>query len=288
MANLNAINLPGESTAADLAAGSIFYVGTATVILRYAGFTVLTDPNFLHSGEKAPLGYGMHSTRLTDPAINIEELPPLDLVILSHYHGDHFDPKVEEKLPKDTLIVTNAAAAKALAAKGFNHTVALQTWETFSATKANTTMKITAMPGRHGPGLLTLALPPVMGSLVEFEADGENLLRLYITGDTLFYDDLREIPRRYPDIDFALLHLGGTRILGLMLTMDGRQGVEVVKMIQPRTAIPIHYNDYPVFKSPLEDFKNRVRAAGLEKQVHYLSHGETFNFSLPPDRLAQG
>jgi hypothetical protein len=42
---------------------------------------------------------------------------------------------------------------------------------------------------------------------------------------------------------------------------------------------------YPVFKSPLEDFKNRVRAAGLEKQVEYLSHGETFNFTLPAGRL---
>ncbi len=276
------VSLPGDTQPAELTEGSIFFVGTATVILRYAGFTILTDPNFLHSGEKAPLGYGMHSTRITDPAINIEELPPLDLVILSHYHGDHFDPLVEQKLDKNLLIVTNPGAAKALNAKGFHRTMALQTWETFTATKSNTTLKITAMPGRHGPGLLTVALPPVMGSLLEFEQDGKNLLQLYITGDTLLYEDLREIPKRFPDIDFALIHLGGTRILGLMLTMDGRQGVEVVKIIQPKTAIPIHYNDYPVFKSPLEDFKKRVKAAGLELRVHYLSHGETFNFTVPP------
>jgi L-ascorbate metabolism protein UlaG (beta-lactamase superfamily) len=281
LADTHLKSLPGEAEPADLKAGSIFFVGTATVILRYAGFTILTDPNFLHSGEKVPLGYGMHSTRLTDPAINIEDLPPLDLVILSHYHGDHFDPLVEKKLDKNLLIVTNHGAAKALAAKGFNNTVALQTWETFTVTRSNITLKITAMPGRHGPGLLTVALPPVMGSMLEFEQDDKSLLKLYITGDTLLYEDLREIPERYPDIDLALVHLGGTRILGLMLTMDGRQGVEVVKIMQPKTAIPIHYNDYPVFKSPLEDFKKRVKAAGLELRVHYLSHGETFNFSVP-------
>lgn len=282
MADTRSLTLPGEVQPTDLTGGSIFFVGTATVILRYAGFTILTDPNFLHSGEKVPLGYGLHSTRLTDPAINIEDLPPLDLVILSHYHGDHFDPLVEEKLDKNLLIVTNAGAAKALAAKGFKNTVALSTWETFTATKSDVTLKITAMPGRHGPGLLTVALPPVMGSLLEFEQAEKNLLRLYITGDTLLYEDLREIPKRYPDVDFALIHLGGTRILGLMLTMDGRQGVEVVKIIQPKTAIPIHYNDYPVFKSPLEDFKKRVKAAGLDLHVQYFTHGETFNFTVPP------
>lgn len=288
LASTKVLNLTGNAVAGDLESGSIFFVGTATVILRYAGFTILTDPNFLHSGEKAPLGYGMHSTRITDPAINIEELPPLDLVILSHYHGDHFDPVVEEKLDKDLPIVTNAASARALAAKGFRQTIALETWETFTAKKAGSKLKITAMPGRHGPGLLTVALPPVMGSMLEFEGpNAMTLVRLYITGDTLLYEDLREIPQRYPDIDFALIHLGGTRIMGLMLTMDGRQGVEVVKIMNPRTAIPIHYNDYPVFKSPLEDFKNRVRAAGLDKQVHYLSHGETFNFKVPAARLGQ-
>lgn len=285
MASTQSITLSGAAQATELAEGSIFFVGTATVILHYAGFTILTDPNFLHSGEKVPLGYGMHSTSITDPAINIEELPPLDLVVLSHYHGDHFDPLVEEKLDKNKLIVTNAAAVKALSAKGFKQTRSIETWETFTAIKSNSKLKITAMPGRHGPGLLTLALPPVMGSMLEFGVADKTLLRLYITGDTLLYDDLREIPRRYPDIDFALIHLGGTRILGLMLTMDGRQGVEIVKIIQPRTAIPIHYNDYPVFRSPLEDFKNRVRAAGLEKQVQYLSHGETFNFTVLPKRL---
>ena len=85
----------------DFNTGSVFFVGTATVILRYAGFTILTDPNFLHAGDHVHLGYGLTSERLTEPAINIEDLPPIDLCVLSHYHGDHFDQIVEEKLDKD-------------------------------------------------------------------------------------------------------------------------------------------------------------------------------------------
>ena len=63
-------------------------------------------------------------------------------------------------------------------------------------------------------------------------------------------DDLKEIPARYPDTDIALVHLGGTRVLGIMVTMDGKQGVELMQIVQPNLAIPIHYNDYDVFKSP--------------------------------------
>ena len=93
------------------------------------------------------------------------------------------------------------------------------------------------------------------------------LLRLYLSGDTLPHDALREIPRRYPAIDLALLHLDGTRIGGILLTMDATQGVEAVRLINATTAIPIRYDDYTVFKSPLEDFQRAVAALGLEGRV---------------------
>jgi L-ascorbate metabolism protein UlaG (beta-lactamase superfamily) len=96
---------------------------------------------------------------------------------------------------------------------------------------------------------------------------------------------LQEIPRRYPEIDLALLHLGGTQIMGILLTMDAEQGVEAIRIIDPREVIPIHYNDYGVFKSPLEDFKRAVAEAGFEGRVRYLSHGETYNFELPASRI---
>jgi L-ascorbate metabolism protein UlaG (beta-lactamase superfamily) len=66
--------------------GSIFFVGNATVLIRHAGFTILTDPTFIHMHEN--LGYGLSSTRLTNPAIDIKDLPPIDLIVLSHFHGD--------------------------------------------------------------------------------------------------------------------------------------------------------------------------------------------------------
>jgi L-ascorbate metabolism protein UlaG (beta-lactamase superfamily) len=266
--------------------GSIFFVGTATVILRYAGFTILTDPNFLHQGDHVHLGYGLTSERLTEPALDMDGLPPVDFVVLSHYHGDHFDHIVERRLDKRLPIITTPHAAAKLRSKGFREARGLETWETFTVEKGDARLRITSMPGKHGPGAVNFLLPPVMGSMLEFESTsregkGETALRLYITGDTLMHDELKDIPRRFPNIDLALLHLGGTRILGVLVTMDARQGVEMIRLTNPKKAVPIHYNDYTVFKSPLEDFVKAVEEAGLSDRVAFLSHGETYEFKTP-------
>jgi L-ascorbate metabolism protein UlaG (beta-lactamase superfamily) len=133
----------------------------------------------------------------------------------------------------------------------------------------------------HAFGVMGALLPPVMGSLLEFGTEDGIRVRLYISGDTLIHEDLKEIPRRYPEIDLALLHLGGTRVLGVLVTMDGRQGVEAIRIIRPKEAIPIHYDDYPVFKSPLEEFRKAVEEAGLGDKVVYLDRGDTYEFKVP-------
>lgn len=273
--------LSADSTTANFETGSIFFIGTATVLLRYAGFTILTDPNFLHRGDHVHLGYGIRSTRLTEPALNIEQLPPLDFVLLSHMHDDHFDRIAAEKLNKNLPIITTHHAAADLEKKGFNSPQALETWETLTVVKGEASLRITAMPGIHGPSILGALLPPVMGSMLEFQTpNGETKFRLYITGDTLIHQQLHEIPQRYPNIDLALLHLGGTKAFGILLTMDAKQGVQAIQIIAPRTAIPIHFNDYTVFKSALEDFKQAIAQAGLENQVKYLNHGDTYTFTV--------
>jgi L-ascorbate metabolism protein UlaG (beta-lactamase superfamily) len=284
MARTTELSLPAAERP-NFQQGSIFFVGTATVILRYAGFTILTDPNFLHAGDHVHLGYGLSAKRLTNPAMELDELPPIDFCVLSHYHGDHFDHVVEERLQKDLPIITTPEAAKKISEKGFTAAVALETWDSVIVDKNNSRVSITSMPGKHGPALADLMLPEVMGSMLEFQtANRTKVFSLYISGDTLVFDHLRDIPRRYPTIDLGLFHLGGTRIMGILLTMDAEQGVEAVRIINPREVIPIHYNDYEVFKSPLEDFQRAIEEAGLADRVTYLSHGETYNFEVPTGR----
>ena len=278
--------LPTEDRKPPTETGTILFIGNATVLIRFGGLTILTDPTFIHRHEQVSIGYGMHSTRLTDPAMDIQDLPPLDLIVLSHFHGDHFDHVAERELDKSLPIVTTQEAARELQQRGFRQTRPLETWSTLSVEKGEMRVQITAMPGRHGPPLADLVLPEVMGSLWDFTAFGKRLFRLYVTGDTLVIDDLKEIPVRYPDIDLALLHLGGTRVLGILVTMDAEQGVEMMRIVRPQRAIPIPYNDYDVFKSPLSDFQKEIAAAGLDDRVQYLRHGDTYTFRTRSERAA--
>jgi len=129
-----------------------------------------------------------------------------------------------------------------------------------------------------------------MGSILDFKRKDDRtenrsnnnnanlLFRIYITGDTTVFDDIEDIPKKYPSIDLALLHLGGTTIMGIMLTMDAKEGLEIFNIVNPKRAIPIHYNDYDVFKSSIEDFQTIVKEAGIEDRVFYLKHGETYTF----------
>jgi L-ascorbate metabolism protein UlaG (beta-lactamase superfamily) len=260
--------------------GSILFIGNATVLMRVAGFTFLTDPTFIHMHEETWLGLGLTTRRLTNPAIELADLPPLDFVLLSHFHGDHFDQVAERDLDKAVPIVTTPESAVALRERGFTTLYPIDTWEWLDVEKGGGRLRITATPARHGPPMVDFALPDVMGSIVDVATAEGGRTRLYFTGDTLVIDELAEIPRRYPGIDVALLHLGGTRVLGVLVSMDAKQGVEAMRIVDPALAIPIHYNDYDVFTSSLEDFQAEVRNAGLEDRVHYLRHGETYRWVM--------
>lgn len=275
------VYLPAEKETADLTRGSVLFIGTATVLLQYAGFTILTDPNFLHQGEQVHLGYGIYSTRQTNPAIDLQQLPPIDFVLLSHFHEDHFDRRVARELDRGTPIITTPQAALALRRRCFAATQPLATWETLTLHKGLSMLRLTSLPARHGPPVLVRALPQVMGSMLEFmDQDGQVLWRVYISGDTLWYDQLKSIPQHYPQIDLSLLHLGGTRIMGVLVTMDAQQGLEALENMNAHKNVPIHYNDYDVFKSPLSDFKRLVAISGLEERVVYLNHGDKYTFEV--------
>ncbi|KAL2061478.1 hypothetical protein VTL71DRAFT_6855 [Oculimacula yallundae] len=293
---------------------SLYFVGTATTILEWAGIRLMTDPNFLHAGDHVHLGPGVTGTRITNPAIDLHEIPPIDVVLLSHYHADHFDEMVEKSLRRDLPIITTPHAKSHLAHKegeneAFTAVYELDTFDSMIVDIKSATadkikaLKVTAMPGKHvPPGVLgTLndlvgAVPPTNGWMLELGSSTSPTpsassfhcsYRIYISGDTLLVPELKSIPERYAgqDIDLMLIHLGGTTIPGphaplLMVTMDAKQGVELVRLIKPGVTIPIHYDDYDVFFSPLEDFKKEMKDAGLEERVVYLDRGDEYEFAV--------
>ena len=260
-------------------ASQLHFIGTATTVITLGSFTLLTDPNFLHRGQRAYLGYGLNSKRLTDPALEPEQLPRLDAVVLSHLHGDHFDRVAKARLDRSAPVLSTPHAVRRLDRWGFA-TQALDKWEQHVLAKDGEELAVTALPAVHARGLLGKLLPPVMGSMLEHSVGGRVVRRVYISGDTLTGAHLDEVRERYPDIDAAVVHLGGTRVLLRTVTMDGRMGVEFVERSRPKVVVPVHYDDYGVFRSPLSDFLDRMAARGLPAAVRPPRHGDVV--SLEP------
>ncbi len=264
---------------ADFSQGEVRFIGNATTVIRFGGITVLTDPAFMHQGTHVYLGHGIWARREVEPACQVADLPLLDLIVLSHYHGDHFDEAAARDLDKGLPIISTAHAVGELRRIGFERGYPLETWESHQVEKGDARLKVTAMPGQHASDeAITKLLMPVNGHMLEFSRGDQSLYRLYITGDTMPHPRLEDIARYYPDIDLGLIHIGGTTLLLTVITMTGAQGVRVVEIIKPRAAIPIHYNDYSVFMSGLDDFKAASATSPTRTRFCYLGHGETYRF----------
>ena len=256
------------------------FIGTATTLLRLGPFTVLTDPNFLHRGQRAHLGYGLTSRRRTEPSAQPADLPALDAVLLSHLHGDHFDRIARNGLSHELPVLTTPHARKVLKRWGFRHALGLDTWASEQLERDGAVLRTTSVPGQHAPGPLRHVLPPVMGTVLELEAPGTPTFRVYLSGDTLYRPRLREIVDRCGPLDAAVLHLGGTRVLGVTVTMDGAQGADLVELLRPALTVPVHFDDYPVFRSPRSDFEAEWTRRGLPGTLRLVGRGEVVDLHV--------
>jgi L-ascorbate metabolism protein UlaG (beta-lactamase superfamily) len=276
---MTVLRLP-EGEPAGLSEGEVYFIGNATTVIRFGGVTILTDPAFSHKGTHTDLGHGIWARREVEPACQVAGLPPIDLIILSHYHGDHFDDAAARDLDKDLPVISTADAVAKLQPLGFRQGLPLDTWQSRLVQKGETRLEVTAMPATHAADeAIAALLMPVNGHMLDFSRGDQRLYRIYVTGDTMLDDRLKDIPRRYPDIDLALIHAGGTTLFITVVTMTGEQAVRAVEITRPRTAIPIHYNDYSVFMSGLDDFKEAAEQSPADTEFHYLAHGDTYTFT---------
>ena len=96
-----------------------------------------------------------------------------------------------------------------------------------------------------------------------------------MTGDTLTGPHLDEIRHRFEPVDTVVAHLGGTRVLFHTVTMDAPQGVQLLRQVPAPRVIPVHYDDYRVFRSRVEDFVDLMGREGLATEVVVPARGQT-------------
>jgi L-ascorbate metabolism protein UlaG (beta-lactamase superfamily) len=252
---------------------SLTHIGGPTVLIEIGDWRLLTDPTFDPPGRSYRFGWGTGSRKLTGPALAASELGRIDAVLLSHdHHDDNLDAAGRALLPSAGAVITTVSGAKRLGgdARG------LEPWTTtLLEAPAWPSIEITATPCRHGPP----GSRPIVGDVIGFALgwDGQEHGVLWISGDTVLYDGVREVAERL-QVDTALLHLGGVRfpISGpVRYTMTAKEAVELCRLVAPRTVIPIHYEGWSHFREGREAIERELADApeDIRERIRWLPIG---------------
>jgi L-ascorbate metabolism protein UlaG (beta-lactamase superfamily) len=251
----------------------ITHIGGPTVLIEVGGWRLLTDPTFDPPGKRYNFGWGTSSRKLTGPAVAAAEIGPIDAVLLSHdHHDDNLDPAGRALLPAAGTVITTAAGARRLGGNARG----LSAWaSTTLAYEDRTPIAITATPCRHGPPLSRPLVGEVTGFALRWEGQEHGVL--WISGDTVLYDGVREVAERL-EIGTAIVHLGGVRfpVSGpLRYTMTAAEAAELCGLIDPRTIVPIHYEGWKHFREGRAAAERAFAAAPgeLAARVRWLELG---------------
>ncbi len=252
----------------------ITHIGGPTVLIETQGWRLLTDPTFDPPGKRYVFGWGTSSRKLEGPSIPASELAPIDAVLLSHdHHDDNLDGVGRALLPSVGAVVTTVSGAERLGGNARG----LAPWATTRLeAPGRPAIEVTATPCRHGPPLSH----PIVGDVIGFGLrwDGQEHGVLWISGDTVLYNGVRQVAERL-EVDTALVHLGGVQfpVSGpLHYTMTAQQAVELCGLIRPRTVIPIHYEGWKHFRQGREAIEREFASAPEEfrRSVRWLPIGE--------------
>jgi L-ascorbate metabolism protein UlaG (beta-lactamase superfamily) len=218
------------------------HLGVATVLLDIAGLTIITDPCLDEADGWKHHGWGAFSRKTRGPDA-VPDPFALDAALLSHgHHWDNLDESGRALLADVEPILTTSYSARTL-----DGGVELTPGDTHVLQGTEGPVTVTAVSAQHGVFPLSLIAGPVIGFVVE-GPDGE---RVYITGDTIYTESIREALRPHEPIDLFLPHLGQATfpyLSGpLRYTMHQDDVKQFLDALRPRFTLPIHNTGWSHF-----------------------------------------
>jgi L-ascorbate metabolism protein UlaG (beta-lactamase superfamily) len=245
------------------------YIGGPTALIELAGVRFLTDPTLDPGGTDYPTAvYTLHKTQA--PALAAESLGMIDAVLLSHdHHFDNLDHAGRTALSSAGTVLTTQAGAERLG----GNAVGLAPWEakTLRASDGRE-VTVTATPARHGPENGDRG--PVVGFVLQSTSAADPVL--YFSGDTVWYDGVAEVGRRF-DVDVAVLNVGAARVAVAGphdLTFSADDAVTLVRAWQRATIVPLHYEGWTHFTQGRAELSAAFAAAGLGDRIRWPVAGQ--------------
>ena len=253
---------PGASLA-------VSWVGHATMLVQLEDKFILTDPVFTDT-------VGQISKRLVEPGILPKDLPPIDVVLISHLHFDHLSlgslELIEDKV--QNLIVPQRGLVYVPEAFPFR-TWELARWERWEQGG----VRITAVPVRHvgfrygldGAWMTT----SYTGYVIEYRGRS-----VYFGGDTGYGRGFRETAERFPHLDLALLPIAPIEPRDFMcrVHLDPNDAVLAFLDLKARYLVPMHFDTFlnsdDEFGAAPRELRRVVKARHLEDRLVLLAAGE--------------
>ncbi|MDP9174863.1 MAG: MBL fold metallo-hydrolase [Planctomycetota bacterium] len=253
---------------------SAVWLGHATILLRIGGMTILTDPVLSH---RIGLGFGLMTLgprRHVAAALTAKQLPPLDLILISHAHFDHLDRQTLSTLPRKTPVVTARHTGDLIRDLGFRQITELQWGEHLEMAG----LRVTARQVTHW-GARTFFDQHRGFNAYLLEAAGRRVL---YAGDTAYHDRFKEIGK----VDLAILGIGAYDPY-IQAHATPEQAWEMATHVRADFVLPMHHSTFRLSHEPMAEPMNRiVAAAGREANRIAISEvGATWihpnGFALP-------
>ncbi|MGH3517740.1 MAG: MBL fold metallo-hydrolase [Haloechinothrix sp.] len=224
------------------------WVGHSTYLVRIGGACVLTDPVWSARIPATP-------RRLTPPGVAWGDLPPIDVVAISHDHYDHLDAGTIRRLPRETPILVGLGLGRWFRRRGFSEVMELDWWESAEVAGLRFDFTPTHHWSRRGPFDTCRTL---WGGWVITAPDGT---RTYHAGDSGYGDRFAQVGERYPGIDVAMMPIGAYEPRWFMraLHMSPEESIRALADLGARRMATMHWGTFVLTQEPVDEPVTVVR-----------------------------
>jgi L-ascorbate metabolism protein UlaG (beta-lactamase superfamily) len=255
---------------------TIAWIGHATVLINFFGIRILTDPVlFSRIGIRLP-GFTVGPKRLTAPALEFDELPKIDIVLLSHAHFDHFDLRTLRRFDKDTRVITAPRTGDLLRWTRLHDITELRWNEQKSIETSAGKINIAAFPVKHwGARRQRDTYRGYNGYLLE-----RNNRRILFAGDTALTNSFADLGK-CGRIDLAIMSIGAYNPW-IRSHCTPEQAIEMANAAGAQFIMPVHHQTFRLsfepFREPITRFEEALRTH--PERIALSEIGETFVLPL--------
>lgn len=232
----------------------VWWIGHSTTLIQLDGKRILTDPVF--SKRVSPSQF-IGPKRRTLPATTPDQLPTIDVIVISHNHYDHMDyHSIRQLLARfpNVVILVPLGLKKKLSKWGAKQVIELDWWQSVNVTG----LTFTATPAKHwsNRGLFDVNKALWCGWLIQSNVDDKQQCKtVYFMGDTGYSPILKQIGERFAHIDLALIPIGAYAPRWFMQSqhIDPNQAILLFDQLHCQTAVAIHWGAFELADEPLDE-----------------------------------